>query len=168
MPGKRYEVYVQEGKPWYKIVSGILFSHVGLFLLCILYASLGKAPSIFILGSVRKLIEIIYAQNNFQIWSSSEIIFYLWLNLSYLGSISCPFFAQRNPLRSLYPIAPFADAQLFCLKFARKSWANGESLYLLYQEIDPWSHIWNRRSSQFLLPNNLSLVNCLKPLHLGT
>ena len=42
MAGRKYEVYVQKGRPWYKIVSGILFSHVGLFVLCIIYAVGGQ------------------------------------------------------------------------------------------------------------------------------
>ncbi|TRY67796.1 hypothetical protein TCAL_15883 [Tigriopus californicus] len=41
MPSKKYEVYVQKGRPWYKIISGILFSHLGLFVLCILYGVIG-------------------------------------------------------------------------------------------------------------------------------
>lgn len=41
--GKKYEVYVQKGRPWYNILSGILFSHLGLFILCILYAVLGTS-----------------------------------------------------------------------------------------------------------------------------
>ena len=29
MPGKKYEVFVQKGRPWWKIVTGILFSNLG-------------------------------------------------------------------------------------------------------------------------------------------
>ena len=42
MAGRKYEVYVQKGRPWYKIASGILFSHLGLFILCICYAVGGE------------------------------------------------------------------------------------------------------------------------------
>jgi hypothetical protein len=42
MAGKRYEVYVQKGKPWYKYVSSVIFSQVGLLILCIAYAIIGK------------------------------------------------------------------------------------------------------------------------------
>ncbi len=38
MAGKKYEVFVQKGKPWYKHVTGILFSQLGLFVLCVIYA----------------------------------------------------------------------------------------------------------------------------------
>lgn len=41
MPGKKYEVYVQKGRPWWKIITGILFSHLGLFFLCISFGALG-------------------------------------------------------------------------------------------------------------------------------
>jgi len=41
MPGKKYEVYVQKGRPWWKIVTGVLFSNLGLFVICILYAVAG-------------------------------------------------------------------------------------------------------------------------------
>lgn len=37
MGGKAYEVYVQKGTPMWKVVTGILFSHVGLFVLVIGY-----------------------------------------------------------------------------------------------------------------------------------
>ena len=29
MAGKKYEVYVQKGRPWWKLITGILFSHLG-------------------------------------------------------------------------------------------------------------------------------------------
>jgi len=38
MGGKAYEVYVQKGTPMWKVVTGVLFSHVGLFVLVIGYA----------------------------------------------------------------------------------------------------------------------------------
>ena len=41
MAGKKYEVYVQKGRPWWKILTSILFSHLGLFVLCILYGVIG-------------------------------------------------------------------------------------------------------------------------------
>ena len=42
MAGRKYEVYVQKGKPWYKILSNILFSQAGLFFLCLGYAIGGE------------------------------------------------------------------------------------------------------------------------------
>ena len=42
MAGKKYEVYVQKGRPWWKILTGLIFSHLGLFFICILYAVVGK------------------------------------------------------------------------------------------------------------------------------
>jgi len=36
--GKQYEVYVQKGQPFYKILTNILFSHVGLLFLVLAYA----------------------------------------------------------------------------------------------------------------------------------
>ncbi len=42
MAGKKYEVFVQKGKPWYKHVTGILFSQLGLFFLCVIYAVGGE------------------------------------------------------------------------------------------------------------------------------
>lgn len=47
MAGKKYEVYVQKGKPWYKHVTGILFSQLGLFFLCLIYAVGGKKKGAF-------------------------------------------------------------------------------------------------------------------------
>ena len=41
MAGTKYEVYVHKGRPIYKIITGILFSHLGLFVLCIGYGALG-------------------------------------------------------------------------------------------------------------------------------
>ena len=41
MPGTKYEVYVHKGRPIWKIITGILFSHVGLFVLCMGYGALG-------------------------------------------------------------------------------------------------------------------------------
>jgi len=41
MPGKSYEVYVQKGTPLWKVVTNILFSHVGLFILVIGYCAGG-------------------------------------------------------------------------------------------------------------------------------
>ena len=41
MAGKKYEVYVHKGRPIYKIITGILFSHAGLFVLAIGYGALG-------------------------------------------------------------------------------------------------------------------------------
>ena len=40
--GKQYEVYVQKGQPFYKILTNILFSHVGLLFLVLAYAFGGK------------------------------------------------------------------------------------------------------------------------------
>ena len=42
MAGKQYEVYVHKGKPIWKIITGILFSHLGLFVLCIGYGAMGE------------------------------------------------------------------------------------------------------------------------------
>ena len=42
MGGKNYEVYVQKGTPLWKVVTNVLFSHVGLFLLVIGYCVGGK------------------------------------------------------------------------------------------------------------------------------
>jgi len=39
--GKQYEVYVQKGTPLWKVVTGVLFSHVGLFVLVIGYCVVG-------------------------------------------------------------------------------------------------------------------------------
>ena len=41
MAGKKYEVYVQKGRPVWKIITGILFSHMGLFVLAIGYGAVG-------------------------------------------------------------------------------------------------------------------------------
>ena len=41
MAGKKYEVYVQKGRPIWKIITGILFSHMGLFVLAIGYGAAG-------------------------------------------------------------------------------------------------------------------------------
>ena len=40
--GKQYDVYVQKGTPLWKVVTGVLFSHVGLFVLVIAYCIVGK------------------------------------------------------------------------------------------------------------------------------
>ena len=39
---KQYEVYVHKGKPIWKIITGILFSHLGLIVLCIGYGAMGE------------------------------------------------------------------------------------------------------------------------------
>jgi hypothetical protein len=41
MEPKKYELYVHKGKPWYKIVSGIVFTHLGLLITCMAYAVVG-------------------------------------------------------------------------------------------------------------------------------
>jgi hypothetical protein len=46
MPAKQYEVFVQKGRPWYKIVSSLVFSHTGLFVVCMVYAVGGKICTI--------------------------------------------------------------------------------------------------------------------------
>jgi len=38
MGGEQYEVYVQKGTPWWKVITTVLFSHVGLVILVIGYA----------------------------------------------------------------------------------------------------------------------------------
>jgi len=38
MGGTSYEAYVQKGTPWWKVITTVLFSHVGLFVLVIAYA----------------------------------------------------------------------------------------------------------------------------------
>ena len=35
--GKQYELYVQKGQPVWKVITNILFSHVGMFILVIGY-----------------------------------------------------------------------------------------------------------------------------------
>ena len=40
--GKQYEVFVHKGRPVWKIITGILFSHMGLFVLCIGYGAAGR------------------------------------------------------------------------------------------------------------------------------
>ena len=42
MGGELYEVYVQKGTPWWKVITTVLFSHVGLVILVIGYAVGGK------------------------------------------------------------------------------------------------------------------------------
>ena len=39
--GKSYELYVQKGQPFYKVITNILFSHVGLLVLVLAYAFAG-------------------------------------------------------------------------------------------------------------------------------
>ena len=39
--GKQYDIYVQKGTPLWKVVTGVLFSHVGLFVLVIAYCVIG-------------------------------------------------------------------------------------------------------------------------------
>lgn len=41
MPGKKYEVFVKKGRPIWKIFTGILFSHFGLFILSMGYGAGG-------------------------------------------------------------------------------------------------------------------------------
>ena len=50
--GKQYEVYVHKGKPIWKIITGILFSHAGLFCVCMGYGLLGKKEFTFITFTV--------------------------------------------------------------------------------------------------------------------
>ena len=61
MAGKKYEVYVQKGRPVWKIITGILFSHMGLFVLAIGYGAAGayvfillELPGKYLLGAVHK------------------------------------------------------------------------------------------------------------------
>ena len=42
MSAKPYGNFVKKGRPWYKIVSSIIFSRFGLFFLCMLYAVGGE------------------------------------------------------------------------------------------------------------------------------
>ena len=39
--GKPYEGYVQKAKPWWKVITGILFSNAGLFIVSMAYGALG-------------------------------------------------------------------------------------------------------------------------------
>ena len=41
MAGKKYEDYVQKGKPWWKIILAIFISNVGMAFLCITFAGFG-------------------------------------------------------------------------------------------------------------------------------
>ncbi len=43
---KRYEAYVQDGRPWYKIIFEALASHLGLFMVCLVYAIAGQVFSL--------------------------------------------------------------------------------------------------------------------------
>jgi hypothetical protein len=49
MAGRKYEDFVQKGRPIWKIITGILFSHLGLFVLCLSYGALGKFAVILLL-----------------------------------------------------------------------------------------------------------------------
>ena len=50
--------------------------------------------------------------------------------------------AHRDWSIFLWRTSPFANAQLFCIKFVRKSLANGQIAQLTYQETDPkWIQI---------------------------
>ena len=40
--GKQYELYVQKGQPFWKVITNILFSHVGLLVLVIGYSVAGN------------------------------------------------------------------------------------------------------------------------------
>ena len=40
--GKQYELYVQKGQPVWKVITNILFSHVGMFILVIGYCVGGQ------------------------------------------------------------------------------------------------------------------------------
>ena len=42
MSAKPYGDFVKKGRPWYKIVSPIIFSRFGLFILCMSYAVGGE------------------------------------------------------------------------------------------------------------------------------
>ena len=42
--GKQYELYVQKGQPFWKVLTNILFSHVGLLVLVIGYCVAGEKP----------------------------------------------------------------------------------------------------------------------------
>ena len=42
MSAKPYGDFVKKGRPWYKIVSSIIFSRFGLFILCMSYAVGGE------------------------------------------------------------------------------------------------------------------------------
>ena len=39
--GKQYELYVQKGQPFWKVITNILFSHVGLLVLVLGYCVAG-------------------------------------------------------------------------------------------------------------------------------
>ena len=45
--GKQYDVYVQKGTPLWKVVTNVLFSHVGLFVLVIGYCVAGNSNSYY-------------------------------------------------------------------------------------------------------------------------
>lgn len=49
--GKQYELYVQKGQPFWKVLTNILFSHVGLFVLVIGYC-IGGDPKLSMLTSI--------------------------------------------------------------------------------------------------------------------
>ena len=49
--GKQYELYVQKGQPFWKVLTNILFSHVGLFVLVIGYC-IGGDPKHWMLISI--------------------------------------------------------------------------------------------------------------------
>ena len=46
--GKQYELYVQKGQPFWKVLTNILFSHVGLLVLVIGYCVAGEKPGTYI------------------------------------------------------------------------------------------------------------------------
>ena len=46
--GKQYEIYVQKGTPLWKVVTNVLFSHVGLLVLVIGYCILGAQVFIYL------------------------------------------------------------------------------------------------------------------------
>ena len=45
--GKQYELYVQKGQPFWKVLTNILFSHVGLLVLVIGYCVAGEKPGTY-------------------------------------------------------------------------------------------------------------------------
>ena len=46
--GKQYELYVQKGQPFWKVLTNILFSHVGLLVLVIGYCVAGEKPGTYL------------------------------------------------------------------------------------------------------------------------
>ena len=106
MAGKKNEVYVQKGRPWWKLITGILFSH------------LGELNSVIIISPV--LLHIFYdilsdSQNNkFQLYISIGLFV---LCISYAVGGAWVFMMLEKPYEEEQHQLKIVSSQKYCCHF---------------------------------------------------